>query len=616
MAHGTSPAAAKLPTTLCEVYATAIRTYAKDDAFAYKHAGQWIKVSHAAFAERVRKIRSGFLALGVQRGDRVGLLSENRLEWTITDVALLSCGAVDVPIYATSTSAQIAYIINDSGATMLVLSNQKQFDKVAAAIGEMPELKFIITFDPVTVAAPLPPRVKVLTFEELEQLGDRSTAGDFLDEMARAAAPDDLATLIYTSGTTGDPKGVMLTHDNLTFNLVANVERLTDVGPDDVALSYLPLSHVYERTVMNVFIYCGVSVYFAESIDAVAQNLIEVQPTVMTSVPRIFEKILAKIEDEGRKAGGLKAKLLTWALKTGREYSRAKYQGSVPPMLLLQYDIAFALVLSKIKNKIAPRVKFFCSGGAALAEDVLHTFSGMGLTILQGYGLTETSPVITANTRQENRPGTVGKPLRGVEIKIAPDGEILTRGRHVMRGYYNKPDKTAEVLTPDGWFHTGDIGEIDADGFLRITDRKKDLFKTSGGKYIAPQPIENALTASPYIVQAVVVGNGRKFPGALIVPLASKVQELAREAGLTSTDYRELLKHPHILDFYRKEVERLTSHLAQWEKIKNIALLENELTIEGGELTPTLKVKRRVVDEKYKAEIDAIYSEKALAAAK
>jgi long-chain acyl-CoA synthetase len=615
MAYGTSPAAAKLPTTLCEAYATAIRSYAKEDAFAYKHAGQWVKVSHAMFAERVRKARAGFLTLGIRRGDRVGLLSENRLEWTITDVALLSCGAVDVPIYATSTSAQIAYIINDAGAGALVLSNQKQFDKVAAVIGEMPQLKFIVTFDPVEVTTPLPARVKLLTFEELAQLGDQSYTGDFLDEMARAASPEDLATLIYTSGTTGDPKGVMLTHDNLTFNLLANVERMTDLGPEDVALSYLPLSHVYERTVMNVFVYSGVSVYFAESVDTVAQNLMEVQPTVMTSVPRIFEKILAKIEEEGRKAGGLKTKLFLWAMETGKEYSRALCRGSVPPMLALQYDIAYSLVLSKIKNKIAPRIKFFASGGAALAEDVLHAFAGMGLTILQGYGLTETSPVITANTKHENKPGTVGKPLRGVEIKIAPDGEILTRGRHVMRGYYNKPDKTAEVITPDGWFHTGDIGEIDSDGFLRITDRKKDLFKTSGGKYIAPQPIENALVTSPHIIQAVVVGNGRKFPGALIVPSPSSVQNLAREVGLTSVSYAEMLKHPKILEFYRKEVERLTPNLAQWEKIKNIALLEKELTIEGGELTPTLKVKRRVIDEKYKAEIDSIYDEKNMAVA-
>ncbi|MFQ3590723.1 MAG: AMP-binding protein, partial [Chloracidobacterium sp.] len=384
---------------------------------------------------------------------------------------------------------------------------------------------------------------------------------------------------------------------------------LTDLGPEDIALSYLPLSHVYERTVMNVFVYSGVSMYFAESVDTVAQNLMEIQPTVMTSVPRIFEKILAKIEDEGRKAGGLKTKLFTWALQTGREYSRAKCRGEVPPLLSLQYDIAHALVLSKIKNKIAPRIKFFSSGGAALAEDIAHVFSAMGLSILEGYGLTETSPVITSNTKAENRPGTVGKPLRGVEIKIAPDGEILTRGRHVMRGYYNKPDKTAEVLTADGWFCTGDIGELDADGFLRITDRKKDLFKTSGGKYIAPQPIENILKTSPHIVQAVVVGNGRKFPGALIVPTPSTLENLAREAGITSASLAQQLEHPKVLDFYRQEVERLTPHLAQWEKIKNIALLENELTIENGELTPTLKVKRRVVDEKYKDKIDAIYGQ-------
>lgn len=606
-----SPKPAALPKTLNEAFAQAIRRHRKDDAFAYKQGNEWVKVSHAEFTERIGRARAGFVDLGIKRGDRVGLLAENRLEWAVTDVALLSCGAVDVPIYATSTGPQVAFILNDAGAETLVLSTAKQFDKVMAVIDQLPNLKTIVTFDAVNAAA-APERVRVLTFEELSSTG--AVNGDaFLDEMVGAASPDDLATMIYTSGTTGDPKGVMLTHENLTFNLNANIERLP-ISTADVALSYLPLSHVYERTVMNVFFYGGVSIYFAESVDAVAKNLMEVKPTVMTSVPRIFEKILAKIEEEAEKAGGLRFYLYKWAMGVGREYVRTKARtGSVPALLGLQYDLAEKMVLSKVKNKIAPRVRFFSSGGAALAEDVSFAFAAMGLMILQGYGLTETSPVITSNTPDNNRYGTVGTALKGVEVKIAEDGEILTRGPHVMRGYYNQPEKTAEVLK-DGWFSTGDIGELDRDGFLRITDRKKDLFKTSGGKYVAPQPIENTLVGSPHISQAVVIGNGRKFAAALIVPREDSVKKFAKENGLNG-GYAELLTNPKVVEFIQKEVNRLTPHLAQWEQIKKVALLEKELTIETGELTPTLKVKRRVVDEKYKSVIDALYGDKSSAAA-
>lgn len=606
-----SPSSTSLPKTLNEAFAQAIRRHQKDDAFAYKRDGEWVKVSHAEFTERIGRARAGFVELGIKRGDRVGLLAENRLEWAVTDVALLSCGAVDVPIYATSTGPQVAFIINDAGAETLVLSTPKQFKKVLEVIDQMPNLKTVVTFDAVDASA-APARIRVISFDELSATG--TVNGDaFLDEMVRAASPDDLATMIYTSGTTGDPKGVMLTHENLTFNLNANIERLP-ISTDDIALSYLPLSHVYERTVMNVFFFGGVSIYFAESVDAIAKNLIEVKPTVMTSVPRIFEKILAKIDEEAEKAGGLRFYLYKWAMGVGREYARTKSRtGSVPSLLALQFDLATSIVLGKVKNKIAPRIRFFSSGGAALAEDVAFAFAAMGLLILQGYGLTETSPVITSNTPDNNRYGTVGTALTGVEIRIAEDGEILTRGPHVMRGYYNQPEKTAEVLK-DGWFSTGDIGELDSDGFLRITDRKKDLFKTSGGKYIAPQPIENTLVGSPHISQAIVIGNSRKFAAALIVPREESVKKFAKETGLTG-EYAALLKDAKVVEFIQKEVNRLTPHLAQWEQIKKVALLAHELTIETGELTPTLKVKRRVVDEKYKSVIDAIYSDKSTAAA-
>jgi long-chain acyl-CoA synthetase len=600
---------------LNQAFASAFRRHRKEDAFCYKRDAAWMKVSHDDFAECVREARAGFLECGVTRGDRVGLLSENRLEWTITDMALLSCGAVDVPIYATLTGPQAAFILNDAGAEVVCVSTRKQLEKLLAVVGDLPCVKTIVTFDEVSgVAAPA--GVRVIDFAELRRRGRAAggAGGDFLADMERTAEPDDLATLIYTSGTTGNPKGVMLTHRNLTSNLLAGIDRLP-CRPEDVALSYLPLAHVYERTVMNVFIYSGVTVYFAESVDLVAKNLQEVHPTVMTSVPRVFEKILNKIEEEGEKAGGLKTTIFRWAMDVGREYVKLKNAGrDVPPFLALQYEAAWALALSKIRERVAPRIQFFSSGGAALPDKVAYSFAALGMPILQGYGLTETSPVIAANSAAENRYGTVGRPLRDVEVRIAEDGEILVRGPNVMRGYYNQPDKTDEVLK-DGWFHTGDIGELDAAGYLRITDRKKDLFKTSGGKYVAPQPIENRLTTSPHIVQAVVIGNGRKFPAALIVPREESLKAFAAQKGVTYGGYAELLKNPQVIDFIQKEVDRLTPDLAQYEKIKKVALLEKELTLETGELTPTLKVKRRVVDEKFQATIDALYEEKSARAA-
>ncbi len=598
------------PRTINEIFAQAIQNHRKDDAFAYKHNGEWIKVSHDVFVSQVRDAREGFLKLGIKRGDRLGLLSENRLEWTITDLAMLSCGGITVPIYATQTPQQITYILNDCEAEVLCLSSAKQLAKVMGELANLPHIRAIVTFDQVQRPAELPDRITFLSFEKLRQTGSSTTStADFLKELVKAANPDDLATLIYTSGTTGEPKGVMLTHSNITSNALAGVERI-ECTAQDIALSYLPLSHIYERTVMYVFIFAGVSVYFAESVDAIAANLTEVKPTVMTSVPRIFEKILAKIETGVKEAGGLKAKLYAWAMENGKEYARMVNDGKpVPFFLKFQRDLGYSLVLSKIKNRIAPRVRFFSSGGAALSEEIAYSFEAMGLPILQGYGLTETSPVICANSFQDNRYGTVGKPMPGVDVKIAEDGEILARGPNIMRGYYKRPEATAEVMK-DGWFHTGDIGHFDADGYLKITDRKKDLFKTSGGKYIAPQPIENKLVASHNIQQAIVIGNERKFPAVIIVPDWDVIMELVKTHGIKYKERTELLDHPKILEYFQKEVDRLTPDLASYEKPKKVVLLEQELTIEGGELTPTLKVKRRVVDLKYKDMIDKIYQEK------
>lgn len=615
--HGWLTMSQGKPKTINEAFAMAMRQHRKENAYSYKQDGQWIAVSHEIFANQVREARGGFLQLGVQRGDRIGLLSENRLEWLITDLAMLSCGGVTVPIYATSTGPQCAYILNDAEAKIICVSSQKQLEKILGVIDTIPQVKTIVVFDEVSKPANLPDGIELITFENLRRMGSSTgqSIENFLDDLVTAAAPDDLATLIYTSGTTGEPKGVMLTHSNITSNMLAGLERIV-CRPDDVALSYLPLSHILERTVMYVFMYSGVTVYFAESVDLVAKNLGEVQPTVMTSVPRVFEKILNKIEEEVNKAGGLKAKLYYWAMEIGKECAKAENEGqSVGFVTQIQKSLADALVLSKVRNKLAPRIRFFVSGGAALSGDVAFSFAAMGLPILQGYGLTETSPVIALSSLEENRFGTVGKPISNVEVKIAEDGEIIVRGPNVMQGYYKRSQATAEVLR-DGWFSTGDIGCLDSDGYLKITDRKKDLFKTSGGKYIAPQPIENKLTSSPYILQAVVIGAERKFPSALIVPRIDLLQEHAHTHGIKYTSTSELLAHSQIVDLIQKEVDRLTPELANYEKIKKIALLESEMTIEGGELTPTLKVKRRIVDQKYRDMIEKIYAERAKAAGK
>ena len=448
-----------------------------------------------------------------------------------------------------------------------------------------------------------------MSLSELEKLGETFAKAQsaLVDKSAHAIRPDDLATIIYTSGTTGEPKGVMLTHANLVSNLIDSSGHLS-FARDDSALSVLPLSHVLERVAMYMYLYHGMAVYFGESLEAIGPNLREVKPTIFVGVPRIFEKIFARVKEKTAEKGRLNVVVLNWAVAVGKGYARLLTRHhQIPVWLALKRKVADKLIFSKMRAALGGRIRLLVSGGAALPEELALIYIGAGLPIVQGYGLTETSPVITAGVLEDNRVGTVGKPIRNVEVRIASDGEIETRGPQVMRGYYNKPEETRAVFTGDGWFKTGDIGAIDDDGFLHITDRKKELFKTSGGKYVAPQPIEQMIKGSRFVNQVVLIGNGRKFPAALIVPDWGRVESYAHLKGIKASSHAELCKHPRIVDLFLRQITGLTTELAQYERVKKVALLENELTIEGGELTPTLKVKRRVVDEKYRDVIDALY---------
>lgn len=593
------------PTTLPEVFEFVARVHARPDLLYFKRDGRWIPISSAEVLQRARLIAAGLYSLGIRRGDRVAILSESRPEWTLTDAGCTFLGAIDVPIYPTLTPAQVQYILKDSGARVLLLANEAKLREIEPILSNCPALEHLIVFenDPDS-------RSTALSLAQLETRGQACARQqrEVLRELELQAKPDDLATIIYTSGTTGEPKGVMLTHGNLVSNLVDSSGHFS-FGVEDTALSVLPLSHIFEREAMYMYLFRGMAVYFAESLDTIGPNLREVHPTILVGVPRIFEKIYARIRQRATEQGRASVAVLNWAVNIGKDHARHLLgKKPVPLWLGLQHKLATKLVFSKWQAALGGRIRLLVSGGAALPEDLALIYIGAGIPIVQGYGLTETSPVITASTIEENRVGTVGTPIRNVQVRIAPDGEIETRGPNVMRGYYNKPEETRAVFSEDGWFKTGDIGTIDADGFLRITDRKKELLKTSGGKYIAPQPIEQLIKGSPFVNQVVLIGNGRRFPAALIVPDWQRVESYATLKGIETRNRAELCKHPRIIDLFERQVAGLTSELAQFEKVKKIGLLENELTIEGGEMTPTLKVKRRVVDEKYRDAIDALYA--------
>ena len=598
------PMAAGEPATLVDVFTRVVRDHNRSDALNYKRDGRWVPVSSDEMLAQANNIAAGLHAIGIRRGDRVALLSESRVEWTLTDAGCIFGGVIDVPIYPTLTPPQVRYILNDSGASALVIEGREKFDELKDILGECPEIKQIIYFDPAGMTS-----AEGLSLKELEDLGREFQQQNprLLDELAHEIAPDDLATIIYTSGTTGEPKGVMLTHSNLVTNLIDSSGHLS-FGERDIALSVLPLSHVFERQAMYMYLYRGMAVYFAESLQTIGPNLKEVRPTVLVGVPRMFEKIYARIQERAAEAGKFAVMLLAWSVSVAREYAKYTLEHrQVPFFLKLKHAIALKLVFAKWHAAFGGRMRLLVSGGAALADDLAYIYIGAGIPIIQGYGLTETSPVIMTTYMDRIRVGTVGTAIPHVDIRIAPDGEIEVRGPNVMRGYYNKPEETRAVFTDDGWFKTGDVGTLDADGFLRITDRKKELFKTSGGKYISPQPIEQAIKGSRFVNQVVLIGAERKFPAALIVPNWEQLESYCKLKGIEVKNRRELCEHPRIVDLIERQIDRLTPNLARYEKIKKVALLENEFTIEGGELTPTLKVKRRVIDEKYRDVIEKLY---------
>lgn len=589
--------------TLARIFLNTEKTYRKDALMLVKREGKYSPISTAEFSRRVRNISAGFRALGLKSGDKLVILSENRPEWVMVDLGAICLGAVTVPIYTSLTPPQVKYIINDSEARFVVCSNAEMWSKLEEIKNELPLVTRYIMIEDQAPAG-------VLTLREVEGEGEklnRQSPAEF-DKIAESIGPDDLATIIYTSGTTGLPKGAMLSH----YNLVSNVQALRSViefTDKDTALSFLPLSHVLERMCTFAWIYVGATIAYAESVDTVAQNLVEARPTIMVSVPRLFDKFYARVIDNVLSSSNLKKKIFFWALKLGRKYARKKIDKQpMSPWLKLRYSLAYKLVFSKIVEKTGGRVRFFVSGGAPLSRDIAEFFYAMGILVIEGYGLTETSPVIAVNRLEDFRFGSVGKIVPGVEVKFAEDGEIWARGPNVMKGYFKKEAETREAFE-DGWFKTGDIGYLDKDGYLVITDRKKDILVTAGGKNVAPQPIENTLKASPYIANAVVVGNHRKFVSALVVPDFDKLEVYARENNIDFSDRKELLSRPEIYEFFMKEVDRLTPHLASYEKIKRITLLDKDFEIEAGELTPTLKVRRKIVEEKFKELIDRMYAD-------
>lgn len=589
--------------TVNRLFFDAVERFDRADALLYKVNGVWESTSHRTVLQRVRHVALGLARLGIVAQDRVALLSENRPEWLIADYACLCSAIVDVPVYPTLPAEQIPYLLNDSGARAIFVSTADQARKVASVRADVPGLQWIIGF------AATKDDGCDLTLADVEALGAQDDSPERSTTFKQAAlevGPDQLVTLIYTSGTTGNPKGVMLTQDNLHSNLQATRATMP-VSTADTALSFLPLSHIFERTGDYFLFTNGVRIAYAESVDTVPVNMSEVKPSLMMSVPRLYEKIYARVLDNALSSGGLKTRIFFWAKGVGDRWATEKLAGHEPRGLLgVQYRIADKLVFSKLRERTGGNIRYFISGGAPLAPEIAKFFYSAGLIILEGYGLTETSPVISANNLTDYRLGSVGKPIAGVEVRIAKDGEILTRGPHVMRGYYNNEQATKDTITADGWFHTGDIGVIE-DGFLRITDRKKDIIVTAGGKNIAPQPIENMLKTNKYVSQAVMIGDKRKFPVVLIVPDWDQLEKWAAHKQIVWTSRAELMAMPTVQAKMEKEVKEQLKGLASFEMPKKVKLIEHDFSIERGELTPTLKVKRRVIDQAYKAQIDALY---------
>lgn len=595
-----------LPQTLPHFCIESFRRNAKPDALNFKDGSSWIHISGEAVIEKIKNIALGLADLGVKAGDKVAIISENRPEWSLTDLAILSLRAVNVPIYTTQAVEQIRYILEDSGSKMLFVSGEKLWKHAENAIQSVERLEKLVFFD--NDAKPENDN-RAITLSEIEERGKELDQIDekTFENLLQKINTEDLATIIYTSGTTGEPKGVMLTHKAFTSNIKA-VSAGLPIKSTDRSLAVLPLSHIFERTVFYVLCANGVAIHYCASFDQIAPHLQEVKPTIMTAVPRLFESVYHKIVKKGRSAGGVKTKLFNWALEVGQEYwDKKEHRQFVSPALAAKQALASKLVFSKWREGVGGAMRFFVSGGAPLSKKLSYAFWAAGIPILQGYGMTEAC-VACANRPDNNKVASIGIPFDGIEMKIdESNGEILIRGENVMQGYFNKPEETEKVLDDDGWYHTGDVGHKDADGHFYLTDRIKDLFKLSNGKYVAPQQVEALLKQSSLIAQAVAVGNGRKQVGALIVPDWETIREIIKKEGIDAKGTREeLCENKFLIKRIQDDAIRFTKEMNDYERVKRVYLLPNEFSIDKGEMTPTLKIKRSVIDEKYAEAVDEI----------
>lgn len=583
------------PTRLFDLIDYQLAHFPKPDAIANKVNGQWVTYSTSQYFEKATQLSLGLLEIGVVKDDKIAIISHNRPEWNIVDIAIQQVGAVSVPMYPTITEADFRFIFNDADVKIIFVSDHDLYIKARNAAMGLNCVKDIYTFNDIPLA------------KNWKMLFNGSTSGHMLDEIKTAVRSDDVVTLIYTSGTTGSPKGVMLTHENILSNVKASAP-LMPVDSQHRALSFLPLCHIYERMLNYLYLYCGVSIYYAESLETISDNLKEINPHIFVTVPRLLEKVYDKIYAKGADLKGIKKALFFWALNLGLRFETDIDQGW---WYNTQLKWANKIIFNKWRDALGGNVRAIVSGGAALQPRLARVFWAAQIKILEGYGLTETSPVLAVNHAdpKNNRVGTVGLVLPGVQVMIAADGEILAKGPNIMKGYYNRPELTAEVIDSEGWFHTGDIGEMIEGKFLKITDRKKEMFKTSGGKYISPQMIENKLKESRVIEQAMVIGDGRKFPAAIIVPSFTDLKSWCEIKNIDYTTPSDMIKNPLILEKFEREIDEINETFAQFEKVKKFILLPNPWTVDTGEMTPKLSLKRRIILEKNLSLIDKLYGQ-------
>jgi long-chain acyl-CoA synthetase len=574
-----------------------------DRAMLHKEAGKWKPISSSELRRNVAGTVQALQQWGVQKGDRIAILSENRPEWSIADFAILLLGAVTVPVYSTLTPEQTAYTLRDSGASLVFVSTENQLRKVQTILSQT-QIKKIVVMDHVQLPNDVPSDLAAtcVVMDQLMMRGPQTLDAQ-TEALARSIQPDDLATIIYTSGTTGVSKGAMLTHGNIASNITCSLLGF-EMHPGEISISFLPLSHVTARHVDFSLLYHGVTLAYCPFMENLTETFLEVRPTVCISVPRVYEKIYAKTEMKAQ--GFPKRAIYHWALSVGRANKPAILAGEIPTSS--SWKLANQLVFSKIREGLGGQVKTFISGGAPLGRELAEWFATVGIRIHEGYGLTETSPVIAVNTPINHRIGTVGKVLPNLEVRIAEDGEILVRGPSIFKGYWNRPEETKSAFE-NGWFKTGDIGNIDADGYLSVTDRKKELIKTSGGKFIAPQPIENSLKLNPLVGTAAIIGDKHKFAFVIISPNFAPLEDWARTNNIAFSSRAELVANPKVQTLYQGIAEEVNQNLARFEKLKRVLLVPDEFTAENGALTPTLKLRRRVIEERYRTEIDALYAQ-------